>query len=184
MQVLLPRWSLKSCSHGDVTGCPHDSPGAQQPPSKQSAKGKPKWIYFAGAGVAAVLVVGVIAIVAAFVIFSGSKKTTQPVRPAALTDQQPKPTQPADGTQQSAPPSQSAPDQTTVGTQQPPDTNVIPVQQQPTVTAPAVATEAPAQSGSRQATRTSAQPRQQPQQPAKSNNQKSAHQRALEALDQ
>jgi len=152
---------------------------APQRPANQPSKGKSKLIYFAGAGVAALLVIGLVVGVGAYVLISRSKKA-EPVKPAALTDQQPKPTQ-----QPTTEPQHSASDQTTVGTQTT-DTNVIPVQQQPTVTAPPVTVEAPSQSGSRQAAaRTPApQPRPQQPQPAKSNNQKSAHQRALEALDQ
>jgi serine/threonine-protein kinase len=155
----------------------------QQRPAQQPSKGKSKLIYFVGAGAAALVVVVLVIGVGAYVLISRSKKA-EPVKPAALTDQQQKPAQ--QPTQEPTQTTPSAPDQTTVGTQTT-DTTVIPVQQQPTASEPHTTAETPAQSGSRQAAaRTPApqQPRPQPQQPARSNNQKSARQRALDALDQ
>ena len=157
----------------------------QQRPAQQPSKGKSKLIYFVGAGAAALVVLVLVIGVGAYVLISRSKKA-EPVKPAALTDQQQKPAQqPTTEPTQTTTTSPSSPDQTTVGTQTT-DTTVIPVQQQPTVSEPRTTAEAPTQSGSRQAAAhaPAQQPRPQPQQPAKSNDQKSKRQRALDALDQ
>jgi serine/threonine protein kinase len=116
-------------------GYAQPKPFAPQP-AQQSFMSKLTWVHFAGAGVAVVVVVGVVITVAAFALY-GSKKANQPAKPASLTEQPSKPAQPQP-TQQAAPP---AADQTTVGTQTG-DTNVIPIEK-PVATAPAVATEGP-----------------------------------------
>jgi serine/threonine protein kinase len=78
--------------------------GFRPTPSAQQASGSKKWIYIAGAGVAAVVVLGVLVVGVAFVALRG-KKAPDPVRPAALAEEpaklSPQPTAqpPADGTQ-------------------------------------------------------------------------------------
>ena len=133
--------------------------GFAQPPQgfaqQQSFMSKLTWVHFAGAGVAVILFVGVVIGVAVFAL-SGSKKTTQPVKPAALTEQPSKPAPQPTG-QQAAPSTQGVTDQTTVGTQ-PVGTTVLPVEN-PNGTTPVVATEAPAQGPNRAATKAPAQPK-------------------------
>ncbi|PYS97871.1 MAG: hypothetical protein DMF65_10785 [Acidobacteria bacterium] len=126
----------------------------QQRPAQQSFMSKLTWVHFAGAGVAVILFVGVVIGVAVFAL-SGSKKTAQPVKPTALTEQPSRPApQPTD--QQAAPSTQGVTDQTTVGTQPVGGTTVLPVEN---TTAPVVATEAPAQGPNRTTTKAPAQPK-------------------------
>ncbi|HEX8559579.1 MAG TPA: protein kinase [Pyrinomonadaceae bacterium] len=60
----------------------------QQAPAGGGGK---KWLYIAGAGVAAVVVLGVVVVGAALLAFSGSKQGNQPVKPAALAEEPAKP---------------------------------------------------------------------------------------------
>jgi serine/threonine-protein kinase len=63
-----------------------------QPPSQQQASaGGKKWVYIAGAGVAAVVLLGVLVVGGAFFAFSGSKKAQEPLKPAALAEEPAKP---------------------------------------------------------------------------------------------
>jgi serine/threonine-protein kinase len=130
----------------------------QQPqPAQQSAK-KSTWIYFVGAGVAAVVIIGLLIGVGAFVLLS-RPKPPEPVRPASLTDQPAsKPAQPAEQpTQQVEQPTQpteqqqpapGATDQTTVGTQTG-TTTALPVEQPAPRTS--AAPEAPSQRAEKKA---------------------------------
>jgi serine/threonine-protein kinase len=67
---------------------PQPPPGfaAQQHQVRPQASGSKKWIYIAGAGVAAVLILGVFVVGGAFFILRGNK-APQPVKPAALAEQ-------------------------------------------------------------------------------------------------
>ena len=133
---------------------PQGFAGQQRPAQQQSFMSKLTWVHFAGAGVAVILFVGVVIGVAVFAL-SGSKKTAQPVKPTALTEQPSRPApQPTD--QQAAPSTQGVTDQTTVGTQPVGGTTVLPVEN---TTAPVVATEAPAQGPNRTTTKAPAQPK-------------------------
>src|SRR5437764_391766 len=135
---------------------PQGFAGQQRPAQQQSFMSKLTWVHFAGAGVAVILFVGVIIGVAVFAL-SGSKKTAQPVKPTALTEQPSRPApQPTD--QQAAPSTQGVTDQTTVGTQPVGGTTVLPVEN-PNTTAPVVATQAPAQGPNRTTTKAPAQPK-------------------------
>jgi serine/threonine-protein kinase len=67
---------------------PQPQPGfnAQQHPVRPQGSGSKKWIYIAGAGIAAAIVVGVLVVGGAFFMLRGKGGTT-PVKPAALADQ-------------------------------------------------------------------------------------------------
>jgi serine/threonine protein kinase len=78
------------------------------PPVRQQSSGGKKWVLFAGAGLAAVVVLGVIVVGVALFAFSGSKKGKEPVKPAALAEE-PKPTpQPSEQPSQTSEPTQAA----------------------------------------------------------------------------
>jgi hypothetical protein len=86
--------------------------GPRQPPpgfmpapphAQQKPAGGKKWIYIAGAGVAAVVALGVVVVVVAVFALSGTKKGKEPVKPAALAEEPAKPaTQPAEQPQPAA----------------------------------------------------------------------------------
>jgi hypothetical protein len=74
-------------------------PHAQKKPS-----GSKKWIYVGGAGIAAVLVLGVVVVGVAVFALSGTKKGNEPLKPAALAEEPAKPApQPTEQTQPSTP---------------------------------------------------------------------------------
>src|SRR5947209_228240 len=72
------------------------APMPQARPAQQSFFGKLTWVHFAGAGVAVLLVVGVVVGLAAFALTRGGNKV-EPVKPKALTEEtkpSPQPTTP------------------------------------------------------------------------------------------
>jgi serine/threonine-protein kinase len=88
---------------------PQQQQGFMPPPPAQQQKpaGNRKWLYIGGAGVAAVLVLGVVVVVGAFFAFSGSKQGKAPVKPAALAEE---PVRPAPPPAEPAPPAAPAAD--------------------------------------------------------------------------
>jgi hypothetical protein len=104
---------------------PSPQPGFTPQQARPQATGSKKWIYIAGAGVAAVLFLGVMVVGGAFFFLGGNKAPT-PVKPAALAEEPVKPT-PQPTTEQPAP---AAADATGVqapnGGGSPPDTTALP----------------------------------------------------------
>ncbi|MET0626359.1 MAG: protein kinase [Pyrinomonadaceae bacterium] len=98
---------------------PQAPQGFMPPPHAQQQKqgGSKKWIYIAGAGVAAVIAVGVVAVAVAFFAFSGSNQGKAPVKPAALAEEPAKPApQPTvEPSTPTAPPADSAAGQPPAG---------------------------------------------------------------------
>ncbi|MCA1619413.1 MAG: protein kinase [Acidobacteria bacterium] len=70
---------------------PQGPQGFMPPQAQPKPAGSKKWIYIAGAGVAALVVLGVVVVAGAFFAFSGSKKAAEPVKPAALAEEPAKP---------------------------------------------------------------------------------------------
>ena len=178
---------------------PPQPPQGFMPPHQQQQKpaGSKKWIYVAGAGIAAVVLLGVVVVAVAFFAFSGSKKTPEPVKPAALAEEPAKPaTQPtAEPATQTAPlpPADAA---TTTGqpstgggdvTVSPPPANTGLVPIEPPAASGSTGS---AGSGSQGATRTASQPKQtqtRPAQPKQNDSAEAARRKreaALRALDQ
>jgi serine/threonine-protein kinase len=159
-------------------GFAHQQP-TQQP---QSFMSKLTLVHFAGAGAAALVVLGVIVGLSILALTSGSKNSKEPVKPAALTEEPAKPApQPTVQTPQPAqttmPSGGAAAEQTTVGASSG-GTTVIPVQQPPPASTSVTASDAP----SRPAQRAPAQSR-----PKSSDSAEAArkrHDAAIRALDQ
>ncbi|HEX8282968.1 MAG TPA: protein kinase [Pyrinomonadaceae bacterium] len=61
------------------------------PHAQPKPAGSKKWIYVAGAGVAAVVALGVVVVAVAYFALSGKKKAAEPVKPAALAEEPAKP---------------------------------------------------------------------------------------------
>ena len=99
---------------------------AQQHQVRPQSSGSKKWIYIAGAGVAAVVVIGVLVVGGAFFVFRG-KSAPEPVKPAALAEQPaaPQPTTEQPTTPAAADATQPASAPTGGGTA-PPDTTALP----------------------------------------------------------
>lgn len=162
---------------------------APAPAAQQAAKKGMPWLYIAGGGIALVIVAGIIIGVAVFIIASRSKKTVEPAKPSALTEES-KPTQ-----QPTTQPSQqqqadttttttTGADQSTVGAQQPAGTTVIPVEQKPAGSAPVAASEAPSQGSRPAAQRPATPPPSRPKQADAASDAKKRRDAALRALDQ
>ncbi|MET0647709.1 MAG: protein kinase [Pyrinomonadaceae bacterium] len=180
-------------------------PGAApQPPqaARPQGAGSKKWIYIAGAGVAAAVVLGVLVVGGAF-FFLRSNRAPEPVKPAALAEQPaaPAPQPTAEQTQPAAPAGTDTATQPAAGVQAPnsggttpPDTTALPSGTQETTLAPL---SPPASSGtstagsgtaSQGSSRTAAQPRPTQPKPPRQNDSADAARRkreaALRALDQ
>jgi serine/threonine protein kinase len=167
---------------------------APSPAAQQGAKKATPWLYIAGGGVALVIVAGIIIGVAVFVIASRSKKTGEPAKPSALTEESKPSQQPTTQPSQQQQADTTAPttttttttgaDQTNVGAQQP-GTAVIPVEQKPASSAPVAASEGPSQSSSRPAAqRPASPPPSRPKQADSASDAKKRRDAALRALDQ
>ncbi|MDT7806962.1 MAG: eukaryotic-like serine/threonine-protein kinase [Acidobacteriota bacterium] len=162
---------------------PQPPPRAQQ----QSFMSKLTWVHFAGAGAAALVVMGVIVGIA-FFAFSGSKKAKEPLKPASLAEEPSKPTpQPTEQQPQPVQPTTPADggDQTTVGTQTPVGSTGIPVEHPPSVSTPVAASDSPTQGTSRTAQSKPAQAKPAQAKPADAGDAaRKRREAALRALDQ
>jgi serine/threonine protein kinase len=170
------------------------SPMPQAAPQQKSFFGRLTWVHFAGAGVALLLVVGLVVGVAAFVLLRGRK--AEPVQPKALTEDS-KPAPQTTATDETPAPTQPTQADTAQGdTTAPPSGDVGNMSVTPSP-AKTEATPAPAQTspngdaGRQTAGRTAPQPPKQaaPQQPAKPRSDAAAdaarrRKAALNALDQ
>jgi serine/threonine-protein kinase len=162
---------------------------AQQHQVRPQSSGSKKWIYIAGAGVAAVVVLGVLVVGGAFFAFRGK---SAPVKPAALAEQPAQPT-PQPTTEQPTTPAAAEATQPNGGTA-PPDTTALP--SSGTRETPLAPIEAPASSGTSTAgsgstaqgtSRTSTPRPAQPKPPKQNDAADAARKRreaALRALDQ
>ena len=122
-------------------------PGVAPPPpaARPQAAGSKKWIYIAGAGVAAVIILGVLTVGGAFFFLRGNSAPA-PVKPAALADQPaaPAPQPTAEQTQPAAPAPTDTAAQPAGGVQAPngggsttpPDTTALPPGTQGTTLTP------------------------------------------------
>ena len=168
---------------------------AQQHQVRPQSSGSKKWIYIAGAGVAVVVIFGVLVVGGAFVFLRGNSAPT-PVKPAALAEQ---PAAPQPTTEQPAAPvaadttTQPAGDvQAPNGGTTPPDTTALP--SSGTRETPLAPIEPPASSGtatdasaSQGTARTTAPRTTQPKPPKQNDSADAARKRreaALRALDQ
>jgi serine/threonine protein kinase len=149
-------------------------------PAQQKQAGSKKWIYIAGAGVAAVVVLGVIVVGVAFFALSGSKKGKEPVKPAALAEE---PAKPAPQPAEPAPTNGASASTGDAAAQPPPDvplpgapkgTEVVPIEQPASASAP--------QGASRTAPKAPTQPR--PKQADSAEAARKKREAALRALDQ
>ncbi|MDT5269807.1 MAG: eukaryotic-like serine/threonine-protein kinase [Acidobacteriota bacterium] len=168
---------------------------AQQHQVRPQSSGSKKWIYIAGAGVAVVVIFGVLVVGGAFVFLRGNNAPT-PVKPAALAEQPaaPQPTTEQPTTPAAADATQPASDVQAPngGTTTPPDTTALP--SSGTKETPLTPIEAPASSGAStassgsQGTSRTTTPRPAPPKPPKQNDSAEAARRkreaALRALDQ
>ncbi|HEX7317182.1 MAG TPA: protein kinase [Pyrinomonadaceae bacterium] len=169
--------------------------GFVPPQARPQASGGKKWVYIAGAGVAAVVVIGVLVVGGAFFMLRG-RGTPAPVKPAALNDQPaapaPQPTveQPAAATTTQPTGDTQAPNG---GATTPSDTTVLPPAEG-TKEAPLAPLDPPVSSGSStasagsQSTNRAATPKTTQPKPPKSNDAADAARKrreaALRALDQ
>ncbi|MFL6253861.1 MAG: protein kinase domain-containing protein [Pyrinomonadaceae bacterium] len=165
---------------------------AQQHAVRPQSSGSKKWIYIAGAGVAAVVIVGVLVVGGAFFFLRGKSAPT-PVKPAALAE---KPAEPAPQPKTEQP---TAADATTTqapndGGTTPPDTTALP--SSGTKETPLAPIEPPVSSGtatdsaasaSQGTARTTTPKTSQPKPPKQTDSADAArkrHEAALRALDQ
>jgi serine/threonine-protein kinase len=105
-----PPGGAKETRIGPAPAAPAAGPPPQgfMPPPQAAAKpqGSKKWVYIAGAGVAAVVVFGVLAVGGAFFVLR--KGTPAPVKPAALAEEPAKPAAQPTTEQPAAPPAADA----------------------------------------------------------------------------
>jgi serine/threonine-protein kinase len=180
---------------------PQPPQGFKPPQAAAKSSGSKKWIYIAGAGVAAVIVLGVLVVGGAFFVLR--KGTPEPVKPAALAEEPAKPAPQPTAEQPAAPPAADATQPAAAdaqtpsgGTTAPPDTTALPGSTTDTKLAPL---DPPASSGSSTVgsgsnplggTRTAAQPKPaqpKPAQPKQNDSAEAARRKreaTLRALDQ
>jgi len=158
------------------------------PPAQQKPAGSKKWIYIAGAAVAAVLVLGVMVVGVGIFALSGPSKGKEPVKPAALAGEPAKPaTQPTEQTPPAAPTADAAAGTqpaggTTDATLAPPSGTTLAPIEQPVGGGTVPASGSTSQGTSRPAQQKPAQPK--PRQADSADAARRKREAALRALDQ